>query len=292
MTKTFTLHQPETSIPVIFDSPHSGQRHPKDFNYACQLEDLKNCADHMVDELFADTATLGATFLEAHTSRTYIDLNRSADDIDPMLLSAPWENSEIKPTQRSAAGIGLIRRLIKPGKPIYDRTLTQKEIETRIKKHYIPYHEQLARLLNEAHYNFGQVWHINCHSMPASTAVPRQKSIGFLGNRGKPVDFVLGDRDGTTCDTNFTHAIRDFLQDLGYTVAINDPFKGVTLIGQYASPAIGRHSLQLEINKALYMDEETGKKNKNYKKVKADIDKLIEFIIQHAQSKLTDLAAD
>jgi N-formylglutamate amidohydrolase len=128
--------------------------------------------------------------------------------------------------------------------------------------------------------------------MPASTASPRHKTIGFAGYQGKPVDFCLGDRDGTTCPPAFTRAISNFLENMGYSVAINDPFKGVTLIRQYAAPALGRHALQIEINKSLYMNEETGKKNKNFEKIQSDISRIAEFITNHAQSLLTPLAAD
>ena len=284
------------AVPVVFDSPHTGDHLPDDFQYACPQDLLKRTEDCFVDDLFKNAPTYGASFLEAQTHRSYIDLKRKVNDIDPDLLSEPWpkdkpEFGEIKPTPLSAAGIGLIRRLVKPGMPIYDRDLSPSEIKARIEKYYLPYHKALAELLDDNHYNYGKVWHINCHSMPSSSAAPR-RAIGFVANRSKQTDFCLGNRDGTTCDNDFTHALRDFIQDMGYAVTINDPFKGVTLVGAYSAPTIGRNSIQLEINQAIYMDEDTGKKLKGYKNFKQDIEKLIAFCTEYARSQLVNLAAD
>jgi N-formylglutamate amidohydrolase len=292
MSDVFSVVKPENPLPLIFDSPHSGRNYPADFNYACTFDDLQKCEDHFVDELYAAAPDYGAIFLKANFPRSYIDPNRAIDDVDTELLANFWTGPIINPTARSLSGIGLIRRLVKPGMPIYDRPLGSEEIENRIHTYYQPYHKEIETLFDEAHYRYGQVWHINCHSMPENTAIPRRRAIGFNGNRPKPVDFVLGDRDGTTCDPAFTRLIRHFLEDLGYSVTINDPFKGVELIRKYSEPALGRHSLQIEINKALYMDEETGLKTADFKRVKKDIDTMIGFIANHIQGMLVPLAAD
>lgn len=279
-------------MPVVFDSPHSGSHYPKDFNFACSEEDLEATQDKFVDDLFECAADHGASFLHATFSRSYIDLNRAVDDIDPMLLEdGKWPFGELKPTQRSAAGIGLLRRLVRPGVPVYDRDLSAEEVAKRIKKYYVPYHEALGQLIEEAHYNYGQVWHINCHSMPSSSARTK-RAMGFVGNEPITPDFVIGNRDGTTSGPEFTRAVHDFLEGLGYHVALNDPFKGVELVERFSAPLAGRHSIQLEINKALYMNEETGKKNKKYKAFKADIEKFVTFCVQYAQDNMHDLAAD
>ena len=106
------------------------------------------------------------------------------------------------------------------------------------------------------------------------------------------MDFVLGDRDGTTCDLAFTHAVRDFLKNLGYRVSINDPYKGVELVRRYSSPSTGRHSLQIEVARNLYMDENTYKKSKKFNDLKADIDTLIEFCADYVQAQALPMAAD
>lgn len=292
MTKIFEIFEPKTPLPLVFDSPHSGRTYPEDFGYACSKDDLERTEDKYVDDLFKSAPEYGASLLTARVSRSYIDLNRSVDDIDPMLLDGDWPFGEINPTARSAAGIGLLRRLIKPGTPVYDRELQPTEVMKRIKECYIPYHQKLAELINGAHYNFGQSWHVNCHSMPSSSAITR-RPMGFVGHQTQTPDFVLGNRDGTTAGPDFTNALRDFLQDLGYAVAINDPFKGVELVERYSAPMAGRHSIQLEINKALFMNEAANKKDtKKYKAFKDDIEKLIQFCAQYAQSNLRALAAD
>ncbi len=292
MQEVYRILKSDNPLPVIFDSPHSGTHIPDDFGHICTETELHQTADHHVDALFSHVTDYGGSLLKAHISRAYIDLNRAIDDIDPCLLETDWPHSaNINPTERSDAGIGLIRRLLKPGQPVYDRPLSEAEIKARIEGYYKPYHAALKGLIDEAHYNFGQVWHINCHSMPSASAKPR-RAIGLIGNQPKSADFVLGDRDGTSCAPAFTHAIRDFLIGLGYAVTLNDPFKGVELVSAYSSPDRGRHSLQIEINKALYMDEETGEKNRNYTTLQSDLESLTAFICDHAQGMLVDLAAD
>ncbi|MCB1532589.1 MAG: N-formylglutamate amidohydrolase [Alphaproteobacteria bacterium] len=292
MDKIFEIFAPENPLPLIFDSPHSGTIHPDDFGYACTEDDLERTEDKFVDDLFESAPDHGATLLIAKVSRSYIDLNRAPDDVDPMLIEGEWPFGEIKPTPRSAAGIGLLRRLIKPGVPVYDRKLSPEEVMERVKKYYIPYHKTLAELMNEAHYNYGQVWHVNCHSMP-STSARTKRAIGFVGNEPQTPDFVIGNRDGTTAGPDFTRAVKEHLEDLGYAVALNDPFKGVELVERYSMPTAGRHSIQLEINKALFMDEATNKKDtKKYKGFKADIETLIKFCADYARSNLRELAAD
>lgn len=286
----YSLNSAKDPLPLVFDSPHSGTAYPDDFDYACDRDLLEKAEDKYVDDLFATAPDHGAVLLAADFPRSYIDLNRAADDIDPDLLERKWPDPEtFNPSNRAYAGIGLIRRLVKPGKTVYARNLTPEEIQQRIETYYRPYHDALQKLLDGAHYKFGQVWHVNCHSMPSAG-----KRLGAMGrvNPFPSPDFVLGDRDGTSCDLDFTHAMRDFLKGLGYKVSINDPYKGVELVEKYSAPAEGRHSIQIEICKALYLDEETYKKNKNYDRLKGDIDKLIAFCADYASSNLMPMAAD
>lgn len=296
-SKIFTLLEAgQGALPLVFDSPHSGRIYPDDFGYACSLALLEQAEDRYVEELFECAPDHGAALLATQFPRSYIDVNRAEDDIDPLLLAErcwPEETyGAINPTDRSDAGIGLIRRLVKPGIPVYNRNLTADEIMVRINEYYWPYHNTLGQLLDSAYYNFGAVWHINCHSMPDSSAVPRNP-IGIIG-RDKPrsADFVLGDRDGTTANIHFTHIVRDFLKGLGYKVTINDPFKGVELVRRYSESARGRHSLQIEINKSLYMNELSGNKSRNFNILKDDIKKLILFLSEYVERQLVQKAAD
>ncbi|MGH1399186.1 MAG: N-formylglutamate amidohydrolase [Alphaproteobacteria bacterium] len=280
------------ALPLVFDSPHSGRVYPPEFDYACDFNLLERAEDRFVEELFAAVPEYGAVFLAAEFPRSFVDVNRAIDDIDPQILDGAWGGDfAINPTARSDAGIGLIRRLIKPGIPLYKSKLSSAEVMRRIEEYYRPYHTALADLIEDAHYRFGQVFHINCHSMPAATAVPK-RPIGLWGSRSKAVDFVLGDRDGTTCDPAFTRAVKKFVESMGYSCTINDPFKGVALVAEYSNPLRGYHSLQIEVNKALYMDEETCEQNAGFARVQADIERLIGFIAEYVAGRLVSVAAD
>lgn len=286
-----TLENPQNPLPLIFDSPHSGTIYPPDFNYTCDFTVLERAEDKYVDELFAAAPAHGAPLLCALFPRSYIDVNRSMDDIDLELLAAKWPATSAihpNPSNRSLAGIGLVRRLISPNNPIYTHKLSHKDIMWRIETYYTPYHAALDKLINDAHQNYGQVWHINCHSMPSASVIDKINRI----NPAKPPDFVLGDRDGTSCDVELTHLVRDFLKSKGYKVAINNPYKGVELVSRYSAPSMGRHSLQIEISKALYMNEQTSLKSKNFDKLRMDMTALIAHLADYAQSNLIPLAAD
>lgn len=279
--------QDSQSVPLVFDSPHSGADYPADFQYACDFNQLQRAEDKYVDELFDGAIHCGASFLCANFPRSYIDVNRAETDIDTELLSESWPE-DIEPTSRSHAGIGLIRRLVRPGLPVYGRPLTNAEVQARIETYYRPYHTALEKLLADTHYRFGMVYHINCHSMPAPALA---QNFGFL-HAFAPPDFVLGDRDGTTCDPAFTRAVRDYLKSQGYRVAINDPYKGVELVSRYSNPATNRHSLQIEVGRWLYMDEETCRKSRGFVRTKSAIDGLIGFIADYVQAQALPLAAD
>lgn len=271
--------QPANPLPLIFDSPHSGRAYPDDFHYACDTHDLVRAEDRFVDDLFSTAPNHGATLLSATFPRTYIDVNRAVSDIDEALYDGNWPyeaEMPASPSNRSYSGIGLIRRLIKPNTPLYNIKLSPKDIKSRIETYYTPYHKTLEGVIEDAYVKHGQVWHINCHSMPSPSL-----TAGALGrvNPFSAPDFVLGDRDGTTCDIDFTHNVRDFLVSLGYKVAINNPYKGVELVERYSDPARGKHSLQIEIARALYLNEDTYEKSKNYAKLKGDIEKLIKFCV-------------
>lgn len=294
MERVYTVKKSNFSLPLVLDSPHSGQIYPEDFGYGCEFNDLKLAEDHYVDDLFSGALERGAAMLCAEFPRSYIDVNRKACDIDENLLSGPWPSKQygyINPTARSDSGIGLIRRLIRPGIPTYNRKLSADEIQRRITEYYTPYHDALENLLDEAHYKFGAVYHINCHSMPNETARPK-RGLKLLGGNPRHADFTLGNRDGKTAGIGFTHELRNFIQSLGYYVTINDPFKGVECVARYGNPVRGRHSIQIEVNKALYMNEITFEKSENYDGLKSDINKIIAFCAGYVEAQLRPMAAD
>lgn len=274
-------------IPLLIDSPHSGRDYPADFNYTCGFAALEQAEDNYVDALLDGVGQSGASVLYALFPRTYIDVNRAADDIDTDLLAEDWPGP-IAPTARSHAGIGLIRRLVKPGIPVYCRHLSPSEIQHRLDHYYHPYHAALKSMQDDLHYRFGAVWHINAHSMPSAASM----ATGPHSLHHLQPDFVLGDRDGTSCDLDFTHALRDCLKNMGYRIAINTPYKGVEIVRRSACPGAGRHAIQLEINKALYWNEGQSTKNRNFDALKHDLARLVNFTAHYIDDRLVSRAAD
>lgn len=261
--------------PLVFDSPHSGTEYPADFRYSCPLEILRMAEDAWVDELYAAAPEHGATLIGALFPRSYLDVNRDQADIDEALLDARWPG-EVRPSEKTRLGQGLVRRLAKPGLPVYDRKLSIAEMQARIRTYYEPYHEALQQALDRLHSKFGVVWHINCHSMP-------ERGNEMSSDPGAVrADFVLGDRDGTTCDAEFTDFVRRVLTGRGYEVKVNEPYKGVELVRRHGRPAENRHSLQIEVNRRLYMDEKRIIKNENFDKLAGDISHLVEALASFA----------
>lgn len=254
-TDVLIVHGPQQpQSVVVLDSPHSGYAMPADFGAALPHEDLRDGEDRYIDELYRPAADLGIPLLAAQFPRTYLDVNRHAGDVDLELIDGPWPH-EHQPSGKAALGKSLVWRTLDDGRPIYARRLRVEEVAARIERCHRPYHQTLQRLLNEAHGRFGRVVHLNCHSMNAVSGVMGE------GGPGIPrADFVLGDRDGTTCSAEVTGFVFEHLRALGYEVKINDPFKGVELVRAYADPSRERHSLQLEINKRIYMDGSTDAK--------------------------------
>lgn len=264
---------------MLIDSPHSGTHYPKDFDYSCAHNLLKRGEDLFVDDLFSMTPELGGHFLKALFSRSYIDLNRSRDDMDLALCADHWMEPSIK-SERVKYGMGIIRRLAKPGVPVYSRKLHNSEILHRLKDYYTPYHEQLAELVTHIHQRFGILFHLNVHSMPSKTL-----------EGGVHPDFVIGDRDGATADQAYTFLIADFLKEKGFHVTINDPYKGVEIVKRCGEPKQNRHSVQIEINKALYMDEEKFAKSNDFQILKSIIKEMLTLCASYSREQANLLVA-
>jgi N-formylglutamate deformylase len=262
-------HAPSVAaIPLVLDSPHSGEDYPADFDHAPPRAEVRRAEDTHVARLWAAAPRFGATLLEATFPRSYIDPNRSLADIDAALLADRWPGPTT-PSRKTEQGIGLVWRVARSGAPMYARKLTSAEVQRRIERCYRPYHAALAALLDARHRRFGAVWHLDCHSMPA---------VGDA-NADDPgrarADFVLGDRDGTTCDADFTRTVATVLREMDYAVAINDPYRGVELVRRHGRPAERRHSLQVEVNRRLYMDERTLAPNEGYARLEVDLARVV-----------------
>ena len=250
----YTLRLPEgDAIPLVCDSPHSGVKYPQDFRYALPFETLRSGEDTDVHELWRALPSVGATLLAAEFPRAYIDPNRDVEDLDAAMLDGPWP-TPLNPGEKTRLGIGLIWREAghQGRQPIYDRLLSVAEVRQRIENYHVPYHEAMREQIEAAYVCFGAVWHLNLHSMPANS----YEGLQIQTDR-QLADFVLGDRDGTTAAPEFTDMVAQALRKRGFSVAINDPFKGVALIARLGRPAERRHSLQVELHRGLYMDEAT-----------------------------------
>lgn len=251
--------------PLVFDSPHSWPWWPASAPLVvAPQEAVLSSWDAWVDELWATACAGRAPVLAAKFSRAYIDANRSVDDIDPELLTTPWPQ-EMNPAATSRRGMGLVRRLALPGVPLYAKRLTVEDVQGRIVHYYEPYHQRLDELIDLAQTQFGMSCHFNCHSM---------KSIGNAMNvdcgRVRP-DMVVSDFDGDSADPFLVRWIVDLLRTLGYNVQVNNPYRGAELIKRHGKPSTGRHSIQIEINRALYMDEHRFEKNSGFASLVGDL---------------------
>ena len=254
-------------LPILYSIPHSGRDYPEDFRSALPMEILRRAEDAYVDLLLDNTPNQGITLLKALFPRAYLDVNRDEDDLDPELF-APGTPVEAGP--KSRLGIGLLRRVVTPENPIYDRLLTLDEMESRIESYYVPYHTALTKHLARLRKAAGRVLLIDWHSM---------KSVGNAatpdGEGSTRADFVIGDNHGRSCDPDLSKAVADFLGTKGYLAAINDPYSGGALLQRYAHLSNGVFGLQIEINRALYMDESSLTLLPGFERLKADLAHLI-----------------
>ncbi|MDF1790270.1 MAG: N-formylglutamate amidohydrolase [Thalassobaculaceae bacterium] len=253
------------AIPLVVDSPHNSTDWPEDFDHIVTEAELMTSVDAFVDELFGHAPTVGATLIAAQFPRAYIDPNRAEDDLDLALIDGDWP-LPVNPGEKTEYGMGVVRRYILKGRPIYDRKLSVDEVMHRLEQYHRPYHAAVADAIDRAHATFGQAFHIDCHSM---------KPVGNAMNvdAGEPrPDMVLSNREGETCDAAFIDTAADLLRDRGYRVAINHPYKGAELVARHSDPAAGRHSLQIELNRALYMDTESFEKTAGFDALKTDLD--------------------
>ena len=260
------------AFPLVLDSPHSGFEFPDDFDAAVSEAELREGEDCYVDELYAGGPELGVPLLAALWPRTYLDPNRHAGDVDLELIDGRWPG-EYRPSGKAKVGKALIWRTLEDGRPIYAKKLSIDRVLQRIQGFHAPYHEAIQRILSETRARFGRVYHINCHSMRAVAGKQSDDGEGSVR-----ADFVLGDRDGTSCDPRFTEFVRAVLAGMGYQVKVNDPYKGVELVRAYSDPAAGRHSLQIEINKRLYMDEATLEKTAGFDVLQKNLSSLLQEI--------------
>ncbi len=262
---------------LVLDSPHSGVAYPEDFGHSCDPRALRQAEDTHVEKLYDFAPALGAAWIEALFPRSYLDVNRNTTEIDPAMLEGEWTGpleTDAKALAKVRLGKGLIWRITDEGVPIYDRQLGVAEVQSRIERCWQPYHEAVAAAIAAAHARYGYSIHINCHSMPAIAASFSTDFPGLVH-----ADFVIGDRDGTSAAPALSRKVCEHLQALGYSVSYNHPYKGVELVRRYGDPVSQRHSLQIEVNRKLYMDEQTLAPHAGFGPLKRSLQSLLEMLL-------------
>lgn len=267
-------------VPVVVDSPHSGMEWPADFETVAPAEAIRTTWDAFVDELWSGAPSAGATLVVATFPRAYIDANRAVDDIDSELLAEPWP-APLAPTAYSARGMGLIRRSALPGVPMYDRLLRVEEVQLRIDRWHAPYRAALEERLARLHALLGAVWHVNAHSMKS-----RGNAMNVDADAARP-DVVVSDRRGTTADPLLTRWAAEWFAARGYVTSVNHPYMGGDIVASSGDPANGRHSIQVEFNRALYMDEAAVTRGPRFAELQGACTAFVQALAQYAAAQAT-----
>jgi N-formylglutamate amidohydrolase len=261
----------DQTVPVVFASPHSGNHYPREFLAASRLDALaiRRSEDAFIDEIYAAAPARGAPLLKAHFPRACVDPNREAWELDPAMFEDKLPAHVNTTSPRVAAGLGTIPRVIANGETIYRRRMKFADAEALIRRYYEPYHEALRDLIARTRARFGCCLLVDCHSMP-SIGGPMDADPGL-----QRVDMVLGDRFGQSCAPIVTEIAHDALTGMGYRVTRNDPYAGGFTTRHYGRPAEKVHTLQIEINRILYMDEARVERGPGFDALKENIDRLV-----------------
>jgi N-formylglutamate deformylase len=257
--RPFALTRPSHQlVPFVFAFPHSGRVYPDSFVDSSRLgaTALRRSEDAYVDELFGSAASLGAPTIFARFPRAYLDVNRAPGELDPTMFDGALHMLADTTGARVNAGLGVIPRIVRDGAEIYRSKLPAREAEERIAKFYRPYHAALNALIEDTRREFGMAIVVDCHSMPSAAAVP---------------DIVLGDRYGMSAANALMRGAERAFEQSAFTVARNAPYAGGYTTHLYGRPMLGIHALQIEINRALYLDEESIERSANFASVQTRI---------------------
>jgi len=264
MSPPFDIVEPATwRAPIIFNSPHSGSSYPNEFLTASRIDlpTLRRSEDSFMDELIGDLGDRGFAVIRVHFPRSYVDVNREPYELDPRMFIGRLPSFANTRSMRVAGGLGTIPRVVGDGQEIYRERLSVDDALSRIETLYKPYHRALRRLINKVHQAFGTVVVVDCHSMP---------SIGVSRDEPRRPDMVIGDRYGTSCTPLLPDRVEETLAGLGYSVGRNKPYAGGFITEHYGNPASGLHTIQLELNRAVYMDERRRERGPRFAQVAAD----------------------
>lgn len=268
----FLRYEPDgEAVPLLVDVSRSGREYPKEYRSPLPFTTVHDNVSMYVEDLWAGAPAVGATLLYCCFPNTWVDVNRHELDMDPAVVDGTWP-VELKPTARTLEGLGLIKTKARYGEPFQERKLTVAEIEERLAKYYRPYHAELKRIADGLYDRFGVLRQISCHCMSAVGAPTHPDA-------GKPrADFCVSDIKGKTASKEALALVVDTLRSYGYTVSVNEPYIGNELIGRHGNPAQGIDSIQVEINKKLFMDTQTFRATDGLRKVRADLNRLLRVV--------------
>lgn len=263
---TFEVLEPSSPpVPFVFSAPHSGTVYPRDLVDGTQLDwlTLRRSEDTFVDTLFEDVTSVGAPLIRARFPRVYVDLNRDKNELDPDMFDGPLGVAVCKDSSRVAGGLGVIAKIVGERQEIYRGRLPAGEAAHRIERFWRPYHDALGGRLEAAVAEFGCAVLVDCHSMP-SGAVKCEERVGH-----RP-DIVLGDRFGTSCSPQLGDEFARLLRRRGFVIGRNRPYAGGYITERHGRPP-RVHAIQLEINRATYMDEASFVRTPDFEGVKQQL---------------------
>ena len=265
------LEPAEWRGPVVFNSPHSGSVYPRAFLTASRLEivALRRSEDSFVDELSLGVVRRGYPLMRAHFPRCYVDVNREPYELDPRMFEGRLPSFANTRSMRVAGGLGTVARVVGDAQEIYRQRIPVDDAIRRIEGLYKPYHRALRRLFTRVHRDFGAAVLVDCHSMPSTAGAKDERPRA---------DIVLGDRYGTSCVPVVAETIEAVLRSRGYLVSRNKPYAGGFITEHYGNPAVGLHAIQLELNRALYMDERRYERSASFQSVAADLEHLADEV--------------
>ena len=264
----FDLFMPDRPrAPYLIDSPHSGRAYPDAFLRQTRLDRraIRLSEDAHVDELCLSAVDHGMAVMRAHFPRAYLDLNREPLELDPRMFVGALPAGANVSSPRVVGGLGTIPRVVSERDEIYRGPIPVAEALARIDGLWRPYHATLARTLDHLREHFGLAVLIDCHSMPSTTRSPPVEPLA---------DVVLGDRHGTSCAGALTDVVSTLFRAAGYRVARNKPYAGGHITEHYGRPAFGIHALQIEISRAIYMNERTLTKTAGFETLRRDLGRI------------------
>jgi N-formylglutamate amidohydrolase len=275
------LTPPEWTAPAVFNSPHSGREFPAHFlrQSRLPLQALRKSEDCYVDELFMSCVDFGAPMLRALVPRSYVDLNREPYELDPRMFSTELPGYVNTGSPRVAGGLGTIPRIVSEGEDIYRGRIDFAEVRHRIDQVYVPYHRTLTALTSEVMAKVGEVLLVDCHSMPASA------TAHVVPPASASVDVVLGDRFGASCSEDLSAFAEDCIKARGLKVLRNKPYAGGFITQNHGAPHRGRHALQIEINRSLYLNETTLEKTRDFEGLQTLIAGVVSELLAYVEER-------